>query len=153
MTTYDAGLGAVARVRGVREQDSRIGLQLALAEAASRRERLGTLRSRMAAEPLPETTTPAALLGSRTALAFLGDAVRTAEREAEAARELGAEARRRWEHDRTRLAAVERLLRVRAERRRVDTARRQAKEADDLAAQRWLRGMTTPHAPRKRSTA
>jgi flagellar biosynthesis chaperone FliJ len=48
-------------------------------------------------------------------------------------------ARDRWQADKARLAAVERLLAARRAAQRAELARREAKAADDLAGQRWLR--------------
>lgn len=135
----DAALVAVARVRGVREQDSRIGLQLALRDAAARRLEARRLRDRLAASALPERVRPGALVVQRLAQGHLGRDATVAELEAAAAHRIGAEARSRWEADKARLAAVERLLDRRARRRAREAERRLAKEADDLTAQRWLR--------------
>ncbi|HWJ81100.1 MAG TPA: hypothetical protein VNS55_02585 [Nocardioides sp.] len=135
----DRGLAAVARVRGVREQDSRIGLRLAAADAHASEQRAEELHHRLAVAELPAVTTPGMLLARRTALAVLGDDGRTARVEAASAVRLTEQARVRWDADRARLAAVEHLLERRAERRRAETARRIAKDTDDLTAQRWLR--------------
>ncbi|UMG92961.1 flagellar FliJ family protein [Nocardioides sp. TF02-7] len=147
----DAGLGAVARVRAVREQDDRIGLRLALAEAATRHERTEELLGMLARSPVTGTLPPRELLGQRAALGRLGAAVSDAEASARTADAVTAEARTRWEAARTRLAAVERLLEARAARRRADAERRTAKEADDLAAQRWLRATARTARPEERT--
>ncbi|GAA3801694.1 hypothetical protein [Nocardioides panacisoli] len=135
----DRGLAAVARVRGVREQDSRIGLRLAAAEAASRGRRAEELHERLAVAEVPETSTPGLLLARRTALAVLGEDGRTARIEAASAVRLTEQAHHRWDSDRARLAAVDHLLERRAQRRRAEAARREQKDADDMTAQRWLR--------------
>ena len=138
----DRGLAAVARVRGVREQDSRIGLRMAAADAHARELRAGELQHRLAVAELPGVSSPGLLLARRTALAVLGEDGRVARTEAEGAVRLAQEARARWDADRARLAAVEHLLERRAERRREEAERRAAKDADDLAAQGWLRRRT-----------
>ena len=135
----DRGLAAVARVRGVREQDSRIGLRLAAAEAASRGRQADELHERLAVAEVPDVSTPGLLLARRTALAVLGEDGRTARVEAASAVRLSEQAHHRWDADRARLAAVDHLLERRAERRRAEAARRDQKDADDIAAQRWLR--------------
>ncbi|GAA3652279.1 hypothetical protein GCM10022237_10150 [Nocardioides ginsengisoli] len=136
----DRGLAAVARVRGVRETDSRIGLQRMLMEESAVRGRLSSLESSVAAIEPAGTVPVGELVAQRTALA--GAAVLIGEtRDAVATAEVvSAEARARWASDRSRLAAVEHLLERRAARRRTEADRREACEADDLAAQRWQRG-------------
>ncbi|MBM7516411.1 flagellar FliJ family protein [Nocardioides nitrophenolicus] len=136
----DRGLAAVARVRDVRETDSRIGLQRVLAEEAALVGRLSSLESSIATAPVPATTTTAELVAARTRLAHAGILVgETRDRVASAA-VVTADARARWTSDRARLAAVEHLLARRAARRRTEAERRAARDADDLAAQRWARG-------------
>ncbi|WP_183094883.1 hypothetical protein [Nocardioides stalactiti] len=140
----DAGLDAVARVRGVREQDDRIGLQLALTEARGLHARAEQLEGMLTEVPTDSllALTPQELLAHRIALGRVGEAAREAAHEAQTADVVSAEARVRWEAAKTRLAAVERLLEVRVARRRTAAERARAKEADDLAAQRWLRART-----------
>jgi hypothetical protein len=140
----DRGLAAVARVRGVREQDSRIGLRLAATEATAQRRRAEELHERLAIAEIPAVTTPGMLLARRTALAVLGEDGRAARVEAASAVRLSEQAHHRWDADRTRLAAVDHLLARRAEGRRAEAARREQKDADDLAAQRWLRTTGSP---------
>ncbi|WGX97844.1 flagellar FliJ family protein [Nocardioides sp. L-11A] len=135
----DRGLAAVARVRGVRETDSRIGLQRVLAEEAAVGARLASLTSAVATADVPAVTTAAALVAARTRLAHLGILVDETRAEAATAQVVTADARARWGTDRARLAAVEHLLERRAARRRTEAERRAARDADDLAAQRWAR--------------
>jgi flagellar export protein FliJ len=135
----DRGLRAVARVRGVREQDSREGLQLAVADQRSREERLRELSRRLAEAPAHLEGSPADVLGLRLALGFLGDEIREARTEVEHGEIVVDAARARWEHDKSQLSAVEKLLARRAARRRAEAARAEAKENDDIAAQRWSR--------------
>ncbi|GAA1540810.1 hypothetical protein [Nocardioides humi] len=136
----DRGLAAVARVREVRETDSRIGLQQVLAEEAALHARLAGLESAIAGSALPDVATPAALLAARTGLAHTGILVGETRARAATAEIVTTDARARWGTDRARLAAVEHLLARRAARRRTEDERRAARDADDLAAQRWLRG-------------
>lgn len=136
----DRGLRAVARVRGVREHDSRQGLQLAVAEQRSRHDRLEELSHRLAEAPAHLDGSPADVLGLRMALGFLGDQVRDARTEVEHGEVLVNAAREHWEQDKAQLTAVEKLLARRAARRRAEAARAEAKENDDIAAQRWARG-------------
>lgn len=135
----DRGLAAVARVREVRETDSRIGLQQVLAEQAALTGRLTSLTDTLGSAVLAPVCAPGALLAQRTALANVGVLAAEA-RSALATTEVVAdEARVRWGADRARLAAVELLLERRATGRRTERTRREAREADDLAAQAWAR--------------
>lgn len=136
---HDRGLKAVELVRGVREQDSRIGLQHALAEERAITGRLAGYRSRLATAELPATATPGELISLRSALGMLGELITTTAVDASTATTLSADARSRWTTDKARLAAVEHLLERRAQRRRAAADRRTAAELDDLAAQRWQR--------------
>jgi flagellar export protein FliJ len=136
----DRGLAAVARVREVRETDSRIGLQRVLAEEAALVGRLASLESSVASATVPVTTTAAELVAARTRLAHVGILVGETRDHVATAEVVTADARARWGADRARLAAVEHLLERRAARRRSEAERRAARDADDLAAQRWARG-------------
>jgi len=135
----DRGLRAVARVRGVREQDSRQGLHLAAVEQGARHARVIELSQRLAAAPAHLAGSPADVLSLRMALGFLGEEMRRARTEEEQGRLLLDTARARWERDKAELGAVEKLLGRRVERRRAEAARAEAKESDDIAAQRWQR--------------
>lgn len=135
----DRGLAAVARVRAVRETDSRIGLTQVLAEEAAVARRLVGLEGQLGGAVAASLTTPGELLAHRTALAHLGELIQETRRALETAAVVSAEARARWSTDRARLAAVEHLLAQRAARRRTEEGRTADREADDLAAQRWSR--------------
>ncbi|KAA1417703.1 hypothetical protein F0U44_15520 [Nocardioides humilatus] len=139
----DAGLNAVQRVRSVREQDDRIGLRLAIVEAGEKRRRVDDLNEMLATVPVTSWATPEELLAQRLAAQRIGEASLEAARQAATADVVNEEARLRWEAARTRLAAVERLLELRDGRRRTAAERLLAKEADDIAAQRWLRDRTS----------
>ncbi|MEQ6901952.1 flagellar FliJ family protein [Nocardioides sp. YIM 152588] len=142
MSTHrdDRGLDAVRRVREVREQDSRLGLQRAVAEEGAATDRLAGLQGRLADASVPAESSPGALLILRTALGFLGDRVVDARDATRTAEAVTVDARGHWSADRSRLVAVEHLLARRAEQRRREADRREARDADDLAAQRWMRG-------------
>lgn len=135
----DRGLAAVARVREVRETDSRIGLQRVLAEEAALLARVASLEAVLAASRVRAQETPAELLACRTALAHVGTLIQEARGAAETAAVVTADARARWSGDKARLAAVEHLLEKRADHRRTEAERKAAREADDIAAQRWSR--------------
>src|SRR5262245_33722069 len=115
---HDTGLRAVARVRGVREQDSRLGLRQALAVTAQREAEATQAQQRLDRAPAFERGSSAQFHAQRTALAAMAAQVRRTDEAAEASRATTEEARRRWQHDRTRLRAVETLLERRADARR-----------------------------------
>lgn len=139
----DRGLAAVARVREIREQDSRIGLRIARTDAATAQQEAGRLGAQLAHATLPEATSPGLLLAHTTALAVLGTAGREARDAAAAAERLATDAHAYWSRDRARMAAVEHVLAARVARRRAEAQRREAVESDDLAAQLWLRRRTS----------
>lgn len=135
----DRGLNAVARVRGVREHDSRLGLQLALVEQQSLEERANRLADRLTSLPGDSARTPAELLVFRAGAAALGMHYREAYADAVSHDAVVDGARARWQSDKAQLSAVEHLLAQRAERRRVERAKAAVKELDDLASVRWAR--------------
>jgi len=141
----DRGLNAVARVRGVREHDSRLGLQLALVEQRSLEERVSALADRLTALPGAASGTPAEILLFRTGTAALGAHLREAREGATSHHAVVEGARARWQSDKAQLSAVEHLLEQRAERRRVERAKAEVKELDDLASVRWARTSREAH--------
>jgi flagellar export protein FliJ len=138
-SSADRGLRAVARVRGVREHDSRLGLQLALAEQSSLEERVADLTDQLAALPGAASGTPAEVMIFRAGTAALGAHLRDARDEAASHHAVVEGARARWYADKAQLSAVENLLERRAARRRVERAKVETKELDDLASVRWAR--------------
>ena len=81
MSTHaaDAGMRAVARVRGVRESDSRVGLQTALRESRSAQASVDTLRGRIDEAAGFATGSAAEFLAVRSTLTALGEVLLTAE--------------------------------------------------------------------------
>ena len=139
-THADRALAAVRRVREARERDSRYGLARALAER-SRREQV----AEQAAERLRAagTVRDGDLADFRVQIArgaWLADDASATRRSAEQAATVAAEAGHRWQRDRTATRVVELLLERHAEQRRAEQARAEAREVDDIAGQRWLRG-------------
>ncbi|MCZ4497975.1 MAG: hypothetical protein JWQ74_528 [Marmoricola sp.] len=132
----DAGLHAVARVRGVRETDSRLGLRTALTEYRAAQASVDALRSRITASTF-DTGPAGAFLALRESLAVLGTMLIAAEAERDSSQVISDAAYARWQSDRTRLAAIEMLLERRAANRRTEAARVEARELDEIAAQRW----------------
>ncbi|HET6151980.1 MAG TPA: flagellar FliJ family protein [Marmoricola sp.] len=137
--SLDAGMLAVARVRRVRESDSRIGLQSALAEYRVTQGRVDVLRERLAAAGGFSSGSAAEFQVLRHALAALGDVLIAAESELDSSQMISGAALVRWQDDKARLSAIELLLERRTAARRTAAARREARDLDDIAAQRWLR--------------
>jgi flagellar export protein FliJ len=132
-------LDAVARVRGVRERDSLLGLRLALREVETSEEQLHAIEARLEELATRPCSTPEQLLAVRQGLQVLGQAVAAARESLESARLLAASAQSHWQQDRMRLRTIEMLLDRRAERARVEEAKAQAKVEDEVAAQQWRR--------------
>lgn len=142
---HDRGLRAVARVREVRERDSRIGLQGALAEQRARDAAAGRLVAQLAVHATDAgavLTDGATYVAQRTMLQAIAGAVSVARSEAESAAVVSAAATAHWQTDHSRLAAVTGLLEARAVLRRAEAARDEAKEQDDAAGRQWLRRAT-----------
>lgn len=139
---HDAGMLAVARVRGVREQDSRIGLQQALAEQHGREQRVADLRKRMESGSRFDSGPAGDFLVLRASLDALGSDVRAAEQDVATSVTISEAAYETWRVDRARLAAVELLLERRAAERRAEAAHREARELDEIAVQGWQRRET-----------
>ena len=135
----DAGMRAVARVRSVREQDSRLGLGRAAADEREAARRLDAVRSQLAQATLPETADPARFVLGRLGVAAMADEVTLAGKALATAGTVTTAARAHWQHDKTRLSAVELLLERREAERRAERDRRETAEVDDLVASRWLR--------------
>ena len=139
MRSRDAGMLAVARVRAVREQDSRIGLQQALLEQRLHEGRTAELRGRIERAGTFGAGSAASFLALRASLDALGQVLRAAEDEAAAGRTVSEAAYARWQQDKARLSAVEVLLERRAARRRAEAARREARDLDEISVRLWQR--------------
>lgn len=144
---HEPALEAVARVRGVREQQTLIDLQRALTLQREREAELARLEGLLEAAGDIEASiltagSPGELLGLRMTVVQLGESIRTARTALAEARAVTDAARQRWEHDHSRLRAVEELLLRRADSRTTEIGRKVAREQDDLAAQGWLRRTT-----------
>ena len=135
----DAGMRAVARVRGVREQDSRLGLARAAADEREAVRRLDAAVALLAAAADPSDADPASYGAARHVAAAIAADVTASRGALASATTLTAMAREHWQRDHTRLSAVELLLERREERRRAERQRRERTEVDDLVSARWLR--------------
>ena len=134
----DAGMRAVARVRGVRERDSRLGLRRAVADEREAWRRVAAVEERLASARATDGHL-ASFLAVRAAGAALAHEARLARESADTAHTVAESAREYWQRDKTRLSAVELLLERRAEARRAERVRREVAELDDLASVRWTR--------------
>ncbi|MGZ4445130.1 MAG: flagellar FliJ family protein [Nocardioides sp.] len=138
-TSPDSHLQVVARVRGVRERDSRIGLVEALAEEQAAADRVVSLQERLAAVPAPADGDPSAYAFRQRTLDDIGHALGTARTTQASATLVTLAARERWHTDRSRLAAVESLLERREAARREEQRRRETRELDAVAEDLWRR--------------
>jgi flagellar protein FliJ len=135
----DRGMRAVERVRSVRERDSRLGLQEAAAERDRQQARLAALEERLRSTPTFGEGGSGSFVALRDSLLSLGEAIGRARQDVAAAQRIAETSHAHWTQDKTRLSAVENLLERRAEARRAERARREARELDDIAAQLWTR--------------
>ena len=132
-------LAVVARVRKVREEDSRYGVQLANREVHEARVRLESLDQRLTVLGRQPVASAGELVSLRTGLLALGDAVREAQAEVESAELMALTAHEHWQQDRIRLRTIEMLLERRADAARAEQARAEAKVQDEVATQLWRR--------------
>jgi flagellar protein FliJ len=139
---HDRGLRAVARVRDVRERDSRIGLQQALQEETALQTRLEVLEESMRSHGAFASGDMRQFVALQQSLEVLRTSVQETRAEAATAAVVSASARAHWHHDKTRLSAVEGLLERRADERRAEAQTRETHETDDVAGRLWLRRTT-----------
>jgi flagellar protein FliJ len=135
----DRGLHAVARVREVRERDSRAGLLQSLANVRTREAELAQRQEALTAASSRSVGSLGEYAVSRLFLEATAHAVLEAERRLAATTTVATESRNRWQADKTRVRAIEHLLEVRAERARTEALRAEARETDDIVGGRWAR--------------
>lgn len=135
----ERALRAVARVRGVRERDSRLGLGHALRAVQDRAADLDRRERALQSVPLFSAGPAGAFFAERRALAAMATEAAEAAQRLEAGRTVAAEAMGRWQDDRARLRSVELLAERRAERLRDERRRVERRESDEVAAGTWLR--------------
>jgi flagellar biosynthesis chaperone FliJ len=131
-TNHDRGMKAVARVREVRERDSRIGLLQALETVRQREERLAELQRALTEAQDRETGSVDDFVVARSLLTSMAVAVREAERSVETARTIATEAQSRWQSDKARLRAIRHLIKERALQRAEHVRRAEVREIDDI---------------------
>lgn len=129
---HDRGMRAVARVRRVRERDSRLGLLQALTTARLREQEVETLRSALEEAAQRTAADLDGFVVSRRLLNGMAAAVRAAEHRLEGSRTVAADAHARWQADKARVRAIEQLLERRAARRAEEEARAEVREVDDI---------------------
>ena len=133
-------LGVVARVRGVRERDSRLGLVTALSEESAARTRAEELQRQLQEVSDFGTGDLAAFAIRQRRVTALNEALAASRAALANARVVAEAARDRWRTDRSRLAAVESLIERREEARRLELRRREDKQLDAAAEDLWRRG-------------
>lgn len=139
MSAPDSHLRVVARVRAVRERDSRIGLVEALAEERAAQERATELRERLDAVPALEAGDLASFSARQYTVAAMSAELAAARAGTDSSRLVALAARDRWQTDRSRLAAVESLIERRDAARALERQRREDRELDAVAERQWLR--------------
>lgn len=142
----DRGLQAVSRVRAVRERDSRLGLQQAIAEQGRQAERVAELERSLREHGSQAVTDVAQFVALRASLSVLTRAVSQAQGELDQSAVVRSSADAHWRSHKTRLSAVDNLLEARVDERRASDAHDAAKELDEVAGQLWLRRTAGGHA-------
>ena len=139
----DPGLAAVARVRSVRERDSRLGLQQALRDLRDREVQLARLEETLRQHGSFVSGDMQQFVTLRQSLAAVRYAITRAREELAAARLMAIDAEAHWQSDHARLGAVEGLLERRADERRAEALREEGKELDEVAGRLWMRGQAS----------
>lgn len=139
MSAQGRSLDAVARVRRVREQDSRTGFQIAAREVEDAEQRLSTLDAQLDVHDATGSVAAGDFVARRGSLLAVAQARSAAQAAVVSSRNLAGAALAHWQHDAGRLKAIEMLQERRAADARAEAARAEAKELDDIAAQLWQR--------------
>jgi flagellar protein FliJ len=135
----DPGLHAVARVRGLRERDSRLGLQRARADELEATAAVERLEGLLAGLDGRADGDAGEFVAVRAIYLQVGEALTEVRRDEQAAHLVALDAAVRWRSDHARLGAVEGLLERRAAARAVEARRAEDRELDDVAGRLWLR--------------
>lgn len=140
MSTTDLhSLDAVARVRRAREQDSLIGLHQAVSEVDAAHRRLDGLETELDALAAPAGDHVSEFVVRRSHMLSYGRAITAAQAAVAASTNLATSAREHWQQDKARLRAIEMLQERRVAEHRVERARAEARELDEIATQGWAR--------------
>ena len=132
-------LSVVARVRGVRERDSRLGLVEALDEEREAEARVVALQEQLATVKAFETGDVVSFATRQRSVAALADALTLARAALDSAHVVALAARDRWRSDRSRLAAVESLIDRREAEQRREQRRLEDRRLDAVAEDLWRR--------------
>ena len=132
-------LSVVARVRGVRERDSRLGLVEALDEEREAEARVVALQEQLATVKAFEAGDVASFATRQRSVAALADALTLARAALDSAHVVALAARDRWRSDRSRLAAVESLIDRREAEQRREQRRLEDRRLDAVAEDLWRR--------------
>ncbi len=130
----DRGLRAVARVREVRERDSRLGLLHALGRVRDHEARVDGLGTALDQAASRSVETLSDFTVSRTMLRAMAEALTGAQHELESCRVVAIEAHHRWQSDKAAVRAIEHLLDERARLRAEAAARAENREIDDIVS-------------------
>ncbi|MCL8027696.1 flagellar FliJ family protein [Nocardioides bruguierae] len=141
----DPGLAAVARVRAVRERDSRLGLVKALAEVREREAEVARLEQSLQVHGRQLDGDMGRFVVLCQSLAVLREAASDARRRAESAALVATDAQSYWTSDKARLGAVEGLMERRADERRAEAVRAADAVTDEVASVGWLRRSRAAH--------
>jgi flagellar export protein FliJ len=132
-------LQVVARVRGVRERDSRLGLVEALGEEREAEARVAALQDQLAGLDRFESGDLTAFANRQRNVSAITDALAAARAALASSHVLALAAREQWRVDRSRLAAVESLIDRREAERRVAQQKLEDRRLDAVAEDLWRR--------------
>ena len=155
---HDRGLRAVARVREVRERDSRLGLLHALGRVRDHEARVESLGRALDAAASRSFGTLVEFTDSRRMLRAMAEALTAAEHDLESSRVVALQAHTRWQADKAAVRAIEHLLDERARLRAEEQVRVENREIDDIVSRLHLRqsirrAAGSHHTPRQRGVA
>jgi flagellar biosynthesis chaperone FliJ len=136
---HDPGLAAVARVREMKERNSRITLERTLRSVHERELELRRRQADLATANDFREGVAADFLIARQAITFMVQGIREAELAFVSSQEEAGQAHAHWAKDKTQLRAVEMLLERRGATRREERERREVRELDDVAGRLWTR--------------
>lgn len=134
-----AAMRAVARVRDLREKESRRALQHAMADQRAHAERVAYLQRYLAESSAPALADGSAFTAHRAFLLDTGRSLTEAKQHEQVAASRSSQALTAWQADKTRVNAVEMLIERRLEEARRERQRKETTELDELASSRWSR--------------
>ena len=136
---HDRGLRAVARVREVRERDSRLGLLHALGRVRDQESHVESLGHALDEAASRSFSTLDEFTTARGMLKAMAQALTAAEHDLESRRVVALQAHARWQADKAAVKAIEHLLDERARVRLEEAARAESREIDDIVSRLHLR--------------